>query len=364
MKTIYGVQIFAEGTWNGTTFTAEDVDMIITSFEFLGLGGKIPLKLGHEGPDIRHDPRTQFAMGWVERVYRNGRYIEADFSVPDTVYSLIKEGMLKFVSVELLHNVKAANREIPWVLDAVALLGSDQPAVGILDDLQALTMSRSPNIGAFSEVVQFSKTGKTIFKSQGDTKTMSDGNITQKELLERLEALTLKVDSLSTENSELKKFRTEAESLRRRLKETDETMRERELTQHRADIKRIFEEAISTERITPATRERFFKSYKVETEAVMDIELDDVREFIKENETAEFRNKKKGRVITLSRSNDEAPDDMTPDVELLQRAKAYCRERDMDENDHNDLQKAVVAIFKSNRELGTRYKFMPDEVNG
>lgn len=364
MKSIAGVQIFAEGTWNGTTFSSEDIDMIITAFDFLNLGGKIPLKLGHEGPDVREDPRTQFAMGWVQRIYRSGRFIEADVEVPNSVYSMIKEGMLKFVSVELLRNVKAGNREIPWVLDAVALLGSDQPAVGILADMQALTMSRSPSIGAFSEVVTFSRTGKAIINSSGDIKQMSDGNITQKELLERLEALTLKVDSLSTENSELKKFRTEAESLRRRLKETDEQIKERELTQHRNEVKRLFEDAITAERIVPATRERFYKTYRVETDAVLELDLDDVREFIKENETVEFRNKKKGRVITLSRSNDEAPDEMKPDMELLQRAQAYCREHDMDESNSDDLQKAAKAVFKQHRELGDRYKFMPDEVNG
>jgi hypothetical protein len=39
----------------------------------------------------------------------------------------------------LLKDVQADTRKIPWVLDAVALLGATQPAIGILRSLQRQT---------------------------------------------------------------------------------------------------------------------------------------------------------------------------------------------------------------------------------
>jgi len=139
---------------NGIEFAMDDLRSVAASFEALDLAGRVPLKMGHEGPDVRDDPTTQFALGWVSRVWVEGDRLMANFSgIPERVYNWIKAGMLKFVSVELLKNVKAGNRRLPWVLDAVALLGSDQPAFGNLGDLQSLTMSRSPQLQAESRFV-------------------------------------------------------------------------------------------------------------------------------------------------------------------------------------------------------------------
>lgn len=130
-----GVQVFDEGRWNSIEFTSADLDGIAASFDALNLAGKVPLKFGHAGKDARHDD-TQPALGWVERVYRKGTKLLADFAdVPDEVFQKLKSRAYKFVSVELLRNVPAGNRRIPWVLDAVALLGATAPAVGTLSPI-------------------------------------------------------------------------------------------------------------------------------------------------------------------------------------------------------------------------------------
>ncbi len=95
-------------------------------------------------PDARQDPASQYALGWVQRVWRDGEKLLGDLDVSERVAKHIADGALRFVSVELLKNVKADTRLIPWTLDAVALLGTDQPAVGTLQPLslharQALT---------------------------------------------------------------------------------------------------------------------------------------------------------------------------------------------------------------------------------
>jgi hypothetical protein len=144
---ITGVEIFDVGTWNGYAFSDADLEGIVKSFDTLSLSGRVPLKFGHKGK-LREDD-SQPALGWVERVYRKGSKLLADFAdVPTVVYESIKKGLYKFVSVELLGDVQAGNRRIPWVLDAVALLGASQPAVGTLADIQQLTMSRRSQLSA------------------------------------------------------------------------------------------------------------------------------------------------------------------------------------------------------------------------
>jgi len=135
-----GAEIFATGKWNGLDFTDDDLDKIVQSFEFFDLSGRIPLKFGHNSEQPLTD--GQPALGWVDRIWREGSKLLADFrDVPRVVYDAIKSGRYKHVSVELLRDVTAGNRTVPLVLDAVALLGADLPAVGTLKDLQTLTMS-------------------------------------------------------------------------------------------------------------------------------------------------------------------------------------------------------------------------------
>ena len=101
------------------------------------------------------------ALGWVSRIYREGQKLLADFKdIPQKVYDAIKSGAWKFVSIELLRDVQAGTRKIPWVLDAVALLGATAPAVGSLRDLQALTMAERRDL-QFAARVAFSRDGGT-----------------------------------------------------------------------------------------------------------------------------------------------------------------------------------------------------------
>jgi hypothetical protein len=159
-----GAEIFAEGTHNGITFTGDDIAKIVSSFETLGLSDRVPLKLSHDGPDARTSMESKYALGWVKRVWRDGSKLLADLEIPQKVADAIKNGYLRFVSVELLKGVQAGTRRIPWTLDAVALLGNEQPAVGDLLGLQAL-MTRTP--------LQF-ESRTTFSRTNGESGNMVD----------------------------------------------------------------------------------------------------------------------------------------------------------------------------------------------
>lgn len=142
-NTITGAEIFGVGEHNGAKYDEAMIDGVVDSFNALGQSGRVPCKVGHSGKDPRNEGDGKLSDGWVKSIRRAGDKLLADIvDIPDDVYQLIKAGRLKFCSVELLKNVKAANTVIPWVLDAVALLGATRPAVGNLRDLQALTMAR------------------------------------------------------------------------------------------------------------------------------------------------------------------------------------------------------------------------------
>jgi hypothetical protein len=218
------VEIFAEGTWNGVSFTDADLDRIVSSFDALDLAGRVPLKLGHDGKDARTDSAP--ALGWVTRVRRAGGKLLADFSdIHDTVYDAIRGGLYRNVSVELLRDVQADTRRIPWVLDAVALLGAAQPAVGILKDLQSLTMTARPTYAA----------GERL------TFTMPErGGGDPADVRSALAEIRTQVSALAAENERLRKQNADTE---------------------RARIADHFEFAIRSGRCEPSWRERFNRRF-------------------------------------------------------------------------------------------------------
>ena len=155
--TLKDAEIFQAGTWNGRAFTEADLDGIVSSFDALNLAGRVPLKTGHDGADARSGDGAP-ALGWVESLRRVGNKLLATIKLTSAKLAEgIRSGAYRFCSVELLGGVKADTREIPWVLDAVALLGATQPAVGTLRDLaQSLQpMSRSGSL-VFAERLSFS----------------------------------------------------------------------------------------------------------------------------------------------------------------------------------------------------------------
>jgi hypothetical protein len=180
MKTVIlkGRELFAAGVWNDRRFSEADLDSIVDSFKALNLAGSIPLKLGHVGEDPRdrnptpESPEKQFSMGWVNKIYRDGKKLLGDLEVPTRIADLLEEKFLKFVSIELLKDVRAHNKVIPWVLDAVALLGTQAPAVGILKDLQAVTMRHR----TFQAAERFAFTRKETNPKDDDTETVRTEN--------------------------------------------------------------------------------------------------------------------------------------------------------------------------------------------
>lgn len=333
-----GAEIFAAGKWNGLEFSEEDLDKIVQSFEFFDLGGRVPLKLGHNDEQPLTD--GQPALGWVEKIWREGGKLKANFSdVPRAIYDLIKNGLYKFVSVELLRDVIAGTRTVPLVLDAVALLGADLPAVGTLKDLQALTMARRLE---GRERLSFTQ----AFNS-GDVNHMADEDKVTAEQLEQMRRELAAAKVAAAQNEE-KFTKLEAET------------RQAKVNSHRKAILEMFEDAVRSKKILPAVRERFLRRFKIETDdtGVMMIPLGDVEGYIRENPNPFL---KASTAITASGDPDEIPSGGLPDRELMARARRLCRDRGKNPENWEDLKAAGIAIMRADPQLAERYRALPDD---
>tara|TARA_R110001599_G_scaffold109651_1_gene273346 strand:- start:20 stop:844 length:825 start_codon:yes stop_codon:yes gene_type:complete len=79
------------------------------------------------------------ALGYVDKIYVEGSKLLANFvSLPKKVYEAIKRGNYKRVSSEIYWNYKSNGMTLDRVLKAVALLGSEIPAVTNLESISGL----------------------------------------------------------------------------------------------------------------------------------------------------------------------------------------------------------------------------------
>lgn len=125
-----GVEIFRAGEWNGDKYSIEDIDEMVNAFGAQGYA--VPLKFGHQ-----EVPGGQ-AYGWVSNVYRVGDVMKADFKdIPEYVFDWVfLQHAYDAVSIEIYFNLKRNGKVFKRALKAVALLGSETPAVSGLAPLR------------------------------------------------------------------------------------------------------------------------------------------------------------------------------------------------------------------------------------
>lgn len=141
MKTneIKGVEIFSAGTWNGDTYTVDDLKGMVEAFDKNKAAVRPFLKLGHDENQTLLQKDGYPAAGWIDRLYILGEKLVADFSsIPQTIYDLITAKAYRNVSSEIYCNVAIGEDRYKYMLGAVALLGADTPGVMNLSDIMAM----------------------------------------------------------------------------------------------------------------------------------------------------------------------------------------------------------------------------------
>lgn len=346
-----GAEIMGTGDADGrgVTFTLDSLHSIANAFSGLGLKGRVPLKFGHGD---KNQPFTEGApaLGWVDRVWVEGEKLMADFTdMPEIVYNAVKRGLYKFVSVELLQNVQAGTRRIPWVLDAVALLGADQPAFGNLKDLQSLTLRRGSTLSGGTRVsfkrAKFTTTtteGKQM--DQAEVQALIDkavGTVTQK--------FTADIEKINADNKAA-------------LDAKDAELKKVQCTNHRKEVLAVFNVAIEEGRIEPAIRERFEKLTKLANdERVLEVSLEDAKAFIKDNEKEPAKRKSSKFSTKGNGGADDEEVTGTPIEQLGELANRLCLSRNQDPTKFEFKNAAIKDILRTNKELAKSYF---DDPNG
>lgn len=134
------LEIFSAGTWtpsNGkqVTVTESGLDEMVEAFHQLqGTNVVKPhLKLGHTEAQKWFGQSVGVpTLGWITRLWREGTKLFADIKdVPEALLDMIRQGRYHAVSSEVFFpgDIEHAGKKFGHVLSAVAILGTEMPAV-------------------------------------------------------------------------------------------------------------------------------------------------------------------------------------------------------------------------------------------
>lgn len=353
MADLKNVPIFRVGKWNGMDFTSDDLDDMVQNFELLAEAQKVPLKLGHDRPtkeQIAGTPDGQPALGWVKNLRRVGNDLVADFiNVPKVMKEAIGKKLYRTLSIELLMGVKRGEKVLRHVLDAVALLGADQPAVHSLGDLDRYLAERS---------VAFDDAGhRMVFETiAGKHTSISQGDDMDEKQVQAL--IDKAVAPLKTENEELRKKFNDSEDKRLEFERENKRLKaeadERKQEEAKAKVKfardtatSLLENAVKAEAITPAQRETFTKLFGIDddTRVVRDSLMDEIKDTLKTFGVKLPEKDGKGM---------SDPNEHGKKTDVFAEVDRRVRER-MSQDTKLDYGKAVDAVFMADRKLEAEY---------
>lgn len=349
---IEGVEIFAEGVWNGDKYTSEDLDQMIAAFDTVGF--EPPLKLGHNSEqekDLMKDGHPAF--GWVGRVYREGTKLLADFKeLPQKLYEALKRGNYKTVSSEIFWNYRHDGQTLPRVLKAVSLLGADVPAVTSLEAIENLYAQNADEVREYQvarasalDIGEAAKTREQEIKKE-ERKMENEAKV--KELEDETKVLTNENEDLKKKNDKL-----EAEN-----KESKAKLSEREAEVRTAKVKEFIVEQKAAGKIIPAIEkeaEALLISASEEKTYSFDAEGKTVE--LSQRETFERFIKALPKMIEFKEQGEEGDEiDFTgdewdnPGKEVDRRAKVL-----MDKGEIKDYSEAMQKVLADDDKLKDAY---------
>jgi len=164
--TINRLEIFAAGTWspaNGGKITVAESDLDEMVVHFSDLSGsnivKPHLKLGHGDAQRWFGQKTGIpTLGWVDNVWREGQKLFANIvDVPEALLDMIRQRRYHNVSVEIFRpgEIEFKGKKLGHVLSAIAILGTEMPAVTDLAGLASALFASQFSSGLDQKPTEF-----------------------------------------------------------------------------------------------------------------------------------------------------------------------------------------------------------------
>lgn len=171
------LEIFGAGTWNSAnagkvTVTESEIQDIVDNFAALKNTNivKPHLKLGHTEAQKWFGQKNGIpTLGWIDNVWREGKKLLADISnVPDAILNLIRQGRYHNVSAEIYPPgvVEHGDKKLGHVLSAVAILGTEMPAVKDLDGLANALFANTFTAEIETKPINYSQDVKNMFTQE------------------------------------------------------------------------------------------------------------------------------------------------------------------------------------------------------
>lgn len=218
---IDNIEVFAAGTWNDEQYSFEDLDEMVRGFHENKEKIRPFLKLGHDNDQKLLQIDGMPAAGWVSNLVRVGDKLVATFSdMPKKIYELIQSKAYRKVSSEIYWNIELNGKFYKRFLSAVALLGSDMPAVTSLDSILGMFKAEG-----FEPIKSYAIDKKSITIKEYQFETEGEDFMSEKELKEKLDAALASIEQLVAKQE---KFSTDLKS-----KDQEVTEKENELTELR-----------------------------------------------------------------------------------------------------------------------------------
>lgn len=367
LRVVRAVEITKVGTWNDIEFTVADLDEMVAAFNSRLFS--VPLKIGHGEVDGLP------AYGWVDRIYRQGDTLVADFAdVPSWIFDMVFiQHQYDHVSIEVFFNLKANGKTYKRVLKAVALLGAETPAVSGLTPLRDAIFA--PGADQYERQIALSLKVQQPMPTPAQTTQPQPQPSPQPApsngvSVEAFTALQTQMAQLASANTEL------VASLKKREdRETELLAQVATLSSARAD------DAVTTKVASikvPAVQEHFRHLFSLcglgstsprivkfkatdgkETDRTLESVLDELAgQFNKlTDNVTQPRFHGRGSAPGTNGARQPSPTSsfgLSPDVELDQAVKAHMAEKGLKPSAEN-YQAASRAVMATNPELRDRY---------
>lgn len=145
-----GVEILTTGEHKGVPISRRDLDDMVEAFAATAKALPVDVRLGHDARQAwakalfgdkgaaaaATDEGGWPALGWISGLRRSGDVLVADFEdVPERLAGWIKSKRYRTRSAGIRFNKRVGDKVYRWMLDHVALLGGETPAVPGLSDI-------------------------------------------------------------------------------------------------------------------------------------------------------------------------------------------------------------------------------------
>lgn len=240
--------IFSAGKWNGDEYTEADLDAMVANYQKLKKefpAFRVPLKVdlfrNTKDADKRHGGQPN--VGIITDIKRIGKRLYAHIErIPKAVKEIIENGGYQQVSAEIAWNLKVGEEKLSRVLLGVALLGTELPGVHNLEEFAGFYEDENKDGAEFKTHVYEEK---QVEGRQGPDQKSKQGGDTMPEIKELQ-------DQLDKQAAELKKYKDEAETLRKENQALKDKEAKLVTDQKAAEIKVYVDGLVKAGKVRPA----------------------------------------------------------------------------------------------------------------